>query len=281
MGRGSAGCVAPAAAYPNQHLTPIMSPKATNGCTAPVIVSCHFSEDLEWLQSWEGKVVVVDKDGAVPTTIHYAPLLTVPNECNEASAYVAYICHSYMELPDHIAFIHGHETSWHQRHDRDLLSVIRAANPSCNFVHLNNLYRQITFPGYVASYMSPGGCKMVAAIGAQFVVSKKCILQYPLGAWVKLLMALCMPCTRRESFDRGVCMEVLWPYVFDGPPQFRPQPEWFPFHHCPEWIESNALESLSRVSAMGGVGDTAGAMRYLISTSGIVAAAFYRACSAT
>jgi len=88
------------------------------------IITAHWKEDLTWLKNADVPVVLIDKEGAEPSP--FVPQHTIPNYGLEASSYLKYIVENYENLPDHVAFIHGHETSVHQNHDRPLLEVSRS-----------------------------------------------------------------------------------------------------------------------------------------------------------
>ena len=79
----------------------------------PTIVTSHFREDLTWLRQAKWKVVLIDHEGSDISVIK--PTKIIPNLGREASSYLSYIVDNYDNLPSHIAFIHGHETAYHQK----------------------------------------------------------------------------------------------------------------------------------------------------------------------
>lgn len=82
------------------------------------IVSCHYAEDLKWLESSPHPVHVIGKEGGRTGDLNaskFASVEVIPNFAMEASSYLRYIIKNYDNLPDRIAFIHGHENSPHQR----------------------------------------------------------------------------------------------------------------------------------------------------------------------
>lgn len=84
-----------------------------------IIVTSHWNEDLSWLKESKWPVVLCDKEGAAETLDfsgkYKCPV--IPNKGAEASSYLNFIIHNYDNLPDYVAFIHGHEKSWHQSVD--------------------------------------------------------------------------------------------------------------------------------------------------------------------
>ena len=86
------------------------------------VVTSHYKEDLEWLRKVRRPIVVIDKEGADPTC--FTPDTIIPNQGREASSYLRYIIDHYDRLPKWIAFIHGHETAWHQKRPHSMISML-------------------------------------------------------------------------------------------------------------------------------------------------------------
>jgi len=217
------------------------------------IVTSHWKEDLTWLATQSTfPVVLIDKEGADPGPI--VPRHVIPNQGKEASAYLKYIVENYDSLPDRVAFIHGHETSVHQKHTRPLLEVIQASNPKYGFVPLNNMHfggefadnkkaqiRLFTFwdrlclgttvPSDHAVPEEAG--PMVYDLGAQFVVSRERIRRNPkmlYEGWLHIMT------THPEFADEfALILEGSWHVVFGEPFVHVPQKDWFSFdwevHH--------------------------------------------------
>lgn len=97
-----------------------------------VIVTSHWKEDLNWLKKSKYPVVLIDHEGSDPPAIE--PTTIIPNRGNESSSYIRYIIDNWDSLPDYVAFIHGHETSHHQKHKEHMLTLIDRARRSrfCN-----------------------------------------------------------------------------------------------------------------------------------------------------
>lgn len=68
--------------------------------------------------SWEHAIYVTDD--------HSAPLHTARNKGREANAYLTYIIENYDSLPDTIAFIHSHFSSWHN--DQNAAKALQLLN---------------------------------------------------------------------------------------------------------------------------------------------------------
>jgi len=211
------------------------------------IVTSHWKEDLTWLATQNTfPVVLIDKEGAAdPGPL--VPQHVIPNQGKEASAYLKYIVENYDSLPDRVAFIHGHETSVHQKHTRPLLDVIQAANPAYGFVPLNNMHfggefednrgaqiRLFTFwdrlcLGTTVDAVPERAGPMVYDLGAQFVVSRERILRNPkllYEGWLHIMMA------HPDFADEfALILEACWHIVFGEPFVHVPQKDWFLF----EW----------------------------------------------
>ena len=191
------------------------------------IVTSHWKEDLTWLKETEFPVVLIDKEGADPTC--FEPSWVIPNKGLEASVYLKFIIERYHDLPDHVAFIHGHETAHHQKHSLHILELIRNANTKkYDFISLNHWYRNYMFqdePTYKAYFTQwwdvytmpckkpPTGIGFILSnvpVGAQFIVSKERILANPLELykkWYNLLMS-------RGNPDEAVFFEHVWYLIF-------------------------------------------------------------------
>jgi len=193
------------------------------------IVTSHWKEDLTWLKNSEFPVVLIDKEGADPTC--FEPSYVIPNKGLEASVYLKFIIERYNDLPDHVAFIHGHETAHHQKHSRPLLELIRNANTKkYDFISLNHWYRDYVFHDepvynvyftqwwdvYTIPYKKPPVPGMMCfmfsniPVGAQFIVSKERILANPLELykkWYNLLMT-------RDNPKEAVFLEHMWYLIF-------------------------------------------------------------------
>ena len=68
-----------------------------------IVIAAHYEENVSWLDAvsryWQ--VTIMGPGGLLA------------NKGNEAMAYLTYIIQNYEHLPESMAFIHGHQTSWH------------------------------------------------------------------------------------------------------------------------------------------------------------------------
>ena len=111
------------------------------------IVSSHWNEDLNWLKKSPYPVVIIDKDGSAPSD--FVPAYVIPNKGCEITVYFKYIIEKYDDLPDHVAFIHGHETQYHQKHTQHFMDVISGANRrDYSYIPLNNEFRIMQYRDY-------------------------------------------------------------------------------------------------------------------------------------
>ena len=196
-----------------------------------VIVTSHWKEDLNWLKKSKYPVVLIDHKGSEPPAIE--PTTIIPNRGNESSSYIRYIIDNWDDLPDYMAFIHGHETSHHQKHNEHMLTLIEQAQRT-GFVPLNGMwlgepspscvksdyYLQIAkywylFEPYIKKY--PNEPLFTDACG-QFIVSRDEITKYPLKAWQTWYAALVHPDTHQEL---GFVFEYTWHYIFGQPWQMK------------------------------------------------------------
>ena len=110
-----------------------------------VIVVAHFNEDLDWLKQSKYPIIVCNKKGSGSMNFIQDENCTMDiNRGREASAFLKYIINNYDNLPNKIAFIHGHETAYHQRYPYGILKAIENANiDKYGYISLNNELQSI------------------------------------------------------------------------------------------------------------------------------------------
>jgi hypothetical protein len=215
---------------------------------AITIVTNHWQEDLNWLKKSKFPVVVIDKEGAAPSD--FAPQFVVPNVAHALPSWFKYIIENYDNLPGHVAFIHGHEYSNHQKHSRHLLEVIEGANiEKYEFISLNNVFKKYAFADetdfmqiwsywehvFRIPFEKPKDYAMgVIVPGAQAIVSRNRIRRFSKYYYEFLYKMV------TKSRDPWIPhnMEALF-HIFFGEPWECPSPQdWFLFEHTQVW-ESN------------------------------------------
>ena len=219
------------------------------------IVTSHWKEDLTWLTKSKFPVVLIDKEGADPSP--FVPQHVIPNLGLESTAYLKYIIENYDNLPEAVAFIHGHETAPHQNHDRPLLEVIEGANWSkYGFIPLGNTHwaegfldefvptkdgisyvvRLHTFFQSLCIPIKGGipdkGAPWIHDLGAQFVVTRERILANP----KKLYEGWYYIFNNNLDFTKefAYIMEKTWHVTFGEDAVHMPQKDWFTFEWKPK-----------------------------------------------
>lgn len=195
-----------------------------------LIVTAHFNEDLAWLTKAPYPVVMCDKPGAAHSPFTPSFCIVEKNLGREASAFLRFIVMFYDKLPEHVAFIHGHERAWHQ--DFDIINEIKCANfKDYDFIKLSRIFPDdwkddhndtqkrifdiIAFywKDYFEPYLQRQAPKMLMhACCAQFIVSRKAILRHPKEAyekWYGLSLT-----TQYDTWDVGVMFEFIWHIIF-------------------------------------------------------------------
>lgn len=179
------------------------------------ICTCHYNEDLEWLENCGYPINIVHKEGG---TLIESPTFTIPNVGCEVSAYLKFIIERYDTLPDHVAFLHGHETSYHQLGDRSMLDMIRTANTEkYNFIELNNCWRCCSLFNHFKQFKEKlqsleiflSSDKFITCCGAQFIVSRSCIQRHTKEYYENLFKNII-------TQDEAVMMEHIWHFIFTG-----------------------------------------------------------------
>lgn len=212
------------------------------------VVSSHFSEDLEWLSSSPHPVVVVSKRPESLDHGKFKAVHGIPNKGREFGSYLWFICNYWNELPDKVAFIHGHEKSHHQF--VDLFDVI-SRHRSESFLGLNGP-RNAAYHYFFSdmdhyffgsrrraedswNLMGLGricNCpsQLVFQGGTQTLISKDLIKSNPLSFYegiLNFLMSL-----SDSGFNAGLVLEMAWHVIMDQPPIIKDLFH-FEFHaHC-------------------------------------------------
>jgi len=169
-----------------------------------IIVTSHWKEDLTWLKKSKFPVVLIDKEGSDPSC--FEPQYIIPNKGGAESTYFKYIIENYENLPDHIAFIHGHETTYHHKHNRPLLEVLEGANLSFGYIPLSNWVRHYYFDNIIGDRLDcptlwdnfnlpneikpEKGSLLIFQPNSEFIVSKERILRHPKQVYINMFDVL-------------------------------------------------------------------------------------------
>ena len=215
------------------------------------IVTAHWNEDLDWLKNSKFPVVLIDKEGSAPSSLK--PDWVIKNKGMSVSTIFWYIIKNYDSLPDHMAFIHGHEHAWHQMHDRPLFEVIEKANiTKYNYIPLNNFMRRYCFynetsnvPGIPGLMLKDHWLKLGfpplpdyypinVPPSVQFIVSKKAVLNIPKAKYEEWL-ALMMESDATQDFLWTVNFEFLLHFIFGEKLDMDEQTDWFSFPYKTKW----------------------------------------------
>ncbi len=189
------------------------------------ICTSHFNEDLEWLKKSPWPVSIVHHEGGAPVDYTYI----IPNVGFEVTSYLKYIIERYDSLPDYVAFIHGHETAFHQLGDRLMLDMIRTANvQKYDYVPLNNCWRCIYSPAQLGEKLEFAKNhffpvieeNFITCVGAQFIVSKKAILLNKKELYQHWYSVT-------ESKDTAILFELCWHSIFGCGPSVVPYVDHF------------------------------------------------------
>lgn len=219
-----------------------------------VIVASHWKEDLEWLKKSKFPVILVDKIDSDPCWIKPSYIVE-KNTGKEVPSYLKYIIENYDNLPERMAFIHGHETAVHQCFSRHILECIENANEKYDFVSLNNVARFYHFVNETDKRYSqiedlwdiyefpyprpPRGAQILATPHGQFVVSKKAVLRNPKSLYQKWYDVIIntdggrypvgTPEQHYTTYVPETFFELLWHFIFGEPLICNIMPDWFKF----------------------------------------------------
>jgi hypothetical protein len=217
------------------------------------IVTAHWKEDLEWLKKSKFPVVLIDKVGSAPSC--FEPAAILENRGQAFTVYFHYIVENYENLPDHVAFIHGHEHSYHQMFDRPLLEVIESANiAKYGFISLNNLFRKYWFcnevanvPGIKGLMLADHWCRLGlnplpdwypfnVPGGCQYIISKDRILRIRKEVWKMWLDILLNEENDADNFIWINVFENIIHFLLGERPDMEIQDDWMSFPYKVKWF---------------------------------------------
>jgi hypothetical protein len=211
--------------------------------TELVIVTSHFNEDLTWLTNIGIPIVVCGKEGEADSILKSDPKCKTPNKGHEASSYLNFIINNYDNLPMHVAFIHGHESAWHQKKSiiEELMSK-KWLNKS--YYSLNGLFVQCSpedddhFKRKVYADQSriwddifrpvlkmDQPKKYALDCCAQFIVSRESIKKHSLDSYKHLYDFTINKASSYSSEEKfaGWQMEYIWHVIFGRDPEIFEQ----------------------------------------------------------
>jgi hypothetical protein len=180
------------------------------------IVSNRYNENIEWIKNSNYDFEIIQKTQE-------------SNYGAESLSYLKFICENYDNLPDKIAFIHGHEHSYHQQYSI-IESIEKYKNE--NFKTLNGKvfsyhYLNITHPWFPKSELNFGlfdffwneimsdfeECpkKLIFCHGAQFIVDKRLILNNNVDFYKKIYNFIL---DKKLGKIISVFLEFVWHIIF-------------------------------------------------------------------
>jgi hypothetical protein len=193
-----------------------------------LIVTSHYNEDLSWLiqqDLFDYKIYSKNKNNT--SQLPLDKTFFCINKGFEASSYLQFIIDYYNELPNYVAFIHGHKNSYHQVDDT--LNLIKKS-PLCDYVSINrkdfknflepNSPNEVQKKNWFLVYDNyknlnlnlPTPKKLECTACAQFIVSKNAIHKNNKNFYENILIWL--EKTELECSLSGRILEHLWCYIF-------------------------------------------------------------------
>ena len=218
--------------------TLLSGPNKWHAKTDTIVVTAHFKEDLAWLRKSPYPVVVCSKEGADKPALTPDPKCTMQiNKGREYGSYLKFIIEYYDHLPLYVAFLHGHETAWHQQlHIFDALRCAR--KKQFGYISLNNsIFPKLEWTkgnnGYdILELLWEEHFKPYLLIDlpvffyndccAQFIVSRDRIRLRPKKAykhWYDLIFQV------ENDYDLGLGFEMIWPLIFGEPHDIKIPPQ--------------------------------------------------------
>jgi hypothetical protein len=208
------------------------SPSIWDTNTELIIVSAHWNENLDWLTQIDIPVIVCGKDGEEKASIDSNPTCKTTNKGFEVSSYLRFIVTHYDNLPHKIAFIHGHQTAWHQK--KDIIETLQKGEwKQSEYTSLNNfiiddwkkghsLWDKLytIWPIYFKNYLNidlPE--RLYSDCCAQFVVSRNRIHKHPKEAYEKWFNLVMGDHTKYDMNNKDIAVgfEWIWHIIFGEP----------------------------------------------------------------
>ena len=200
------------------------------------ILSSHYEEDLNWLINQKEYDYLIYSKNKNAKEIINAPeekIRIIENRGMEATSYIRFILDFYENIPDYVAFCHGHESAWHQH--SDILSIIKSYNLNDEYFTLNNPYyrnclyddcpQEISYPADKRVWNKIKSLKselmielpdlLEITMGAQFIIKKENILRHKKPFYENILRWLNTQEEMTES-AAGIIIEQLWYLIFTG-----------------------------------------------------------------
>lgn len=194
------------------------------------VVSSHFKEDVSWLQHLSFPYLVVSKGEENPNVRNFA---VVPNRGLEFGSYLWYLLNDWDNLPEKIAFIHGHRDSYHQQYlIPDALKIFEKSefaglNGELSFAMHRLDGEHPWFNRHFPTMWKFLGLDYVRSVPkiAIFQPSTQCVISRNLLKsrgklfWEKLFNAL----TSHEAHRHlSLVLEIAWPLIFGMNPENNP-----------------------------------------------------------
>lgn len=196
------------------------------------IMIAHYNEDLDWIEKIESEIIdglfIYSKtleDGE--NVVHVEK-----NLGQEIPCYLKYILDNYDDLPKRTLFLHGHGDSPHQ----DFESYLIANNVNWYFqdffsVNRRDWYNEVTVENVTKHpqwtwiqnswELFQDQLEKVAELhhyaGAQFVVHRDLILQYPKDWWEMLYKSV-QENSEVTPYVMSRIFESMWHYIFTRDP---------------------------------------------------------------
>ena len=203
------------------------------------VVSSHWNEPLEWLDKTGLTYSVCDKLDN-PRYKGTGDCDTEVNRGNECSSYLQYITTHYDDLPQRVAFVHGHDKAWHQKQSMSKTLKCAATSPrpfqTLNGTVINDSAWQKAIPlfkkqfpefaenkDWMALIDVGNSDRVISDCCAQFLVDASRIQRLPLKAWESLHQEVIRDDDGSTRSDKCYALERMWSPLF-GMPALDPNP---------------------------------------------------------
>lgn len=189
------------------------------------IVVSRYNENVDWTKQFSD-VIIYNKGDNLPNTIR------LPNVGKEGHTYYKHICDNYDNLADYTVFLQGYPFDHSPNVISNIQKYIDNPNLDIDFEYLSEMIINCNLTGckyhrnlpLIDTYEKLFGERKNAmdfqfGAGAQFIVSKKCILKRPKSFYSKIVEMLQTSVNPIE----GYVIERFHKIIFEDNQQTQPQ----------------------------------------------------------
>jgi hypothetical protein len=186
------------------------------------LVIAKYNEDVNWIDQIDSEYTIYNKGDIIEK-----PTINVENIGRESETYLRYIKDNYNDLPDIIIFAQGHPFD----HCSNFIEQVNSIDlQSKNYAFLSNLVLDASSDSghnisiiselideFIDSKFDHANTVWKFGAGAQYAVTKDCIIRKPIDWWIKLHEKHIEYCYKNEIYALNAphAFERIWPLIWE------------------------------------------------------------------